>query len=96
MTSWLTWPASVYSLCGIASGLCKLACKLPAAARCTALIGAPLASQSSTSAISSSQCYQPCPPSPAGFFFGRTPLIKLSPKKTWEGFLGGCVGTGEL
>ena len=20
-----------------------------------------------------------------GFFFGRTPLIKLSPKKTWEG-----------
>lgn len=32
---------------------------------------------------------------PAGFFFGRTPLIKLSPKKTWEGFLGGCVGTGE-
>lgn len=29
----------------------------------------------------------------AGFFFGRTPLIKLSPKKTWEGFLGGCVGT---
>lgn len=32
----------------------------------------------------------------AGFFFGRTPLIKLSPKKTWEGFLGGCVGTGAL
>ncbi|KAI3434991.1 hypothetical protein D9Q98_003043 [Chlorella vulgaris] len=29
----------------------------------------------------------------AGFFFGRTPLIQLSPKKTWEGFLGGCVGT---
>lgn len=29
----------------------------------------------------------------AGFFWGRTPLIKLSPKKTWEGFLGGCVGT---
>ncbi|XP_056424744.1 phosphatidate cytidylyltransferase 1 isoform X2 [Hyla sarda] len=24
-----------------------------------------------------------------GFFFGRTPLIKLSPKKTWEGFIGG-------
>ncbi|KAL3508441.1 hypothetical protein ACH5RR_027842 [Cinchona calisaya] len=23
-----------------------------------------------------------------GFFFGRTPLIKLSPKKTWEGFIG--------
>lgn len=29
----------------------------------------------------------------AGFFFGRTPLIKLSPKKTWEGFAGGLVGT---
>eukprot|EP00889_Picochlorum_renovo_P006011 jgi/Picre1/33041/NNA_008367.t1 len=27
------------------------------------------------------------------FFFGRTPLIKLSPKKTWEGFIGGFVGT---
>ncbi|KAM3938450.1 phosphatidate cytidylyltransferase 1 isoform 2-T2 [Leptodactylus fuscus] len=24
-----------------------------------------------------------------GFFIGRTPLIKLSPKKTWEGFIGG-------
>ena len=22
-----------------------------------------------------------------GFFFGRTPLIKISPKKTWEGAL---------
>ena len=29
----------------------------------------------------------------AGFFFGRTPLIKLSPKKTWEGFSGGLVLT---
>lgn len=29
----------------------------------------------------------------AGFFFGRTPLIKLSPKKTWEGFIGGFFGT---
>jgi len=29
----------------------------------------------------------------AGFFFGRTPLIKLSPKKTWEGFAGGFIGT---
>lgn len=29
----------------------------------------------------------------AGFFFGRTPLIKLSPKKTWEGFVGGFIGT---
>lgn len=28
-----------------------------------------------------------------GFFFGRTPLIALSPKKTWEGFLGGSVFT---
>ena len=29
----------------------------------------------------------------AGFFCGRTPLIAVSPKKTWEGFLGGAVGT---
>jgi phosphatidate cytidylyltransferase len=28
-----------------------------------------------------------------GFFFGRTPLIKLSPKKTWEGFIGGGLAT---
>lgn len=28
-----------------------------------------------------------------GFFFGRTPLIKISPKKTWEGFLGALVTT---
>ncbi|KAE8725469.1 Phosphatidate cytidylyltransferase 1 [Hibiscus syriacus] len=28
-----------------------------------------------------------------GFFFGKTPLIKLSPKKTWEGFLGASVAT---
>lgn len=28
-----------------------------------------------------------------GFFFGRTSLIKLSPNKTWEGFLGGFVST---
>jgi len=28
-----------------------------------------------------------------GFFWGRTPLIKLSPKKTWEGFIGGFVMT---
>ncbi|KAL3507714.1 hypothetical protein ACH5RR_033096 [Cinchona calisaya] len=26
-----------------------------------------------------------------GFFLGRTPLIKLSPKKTWEGFIGASV-----
>jgi len=24
---------------------------------------------------------------------GKTPLIKLSPKKTWEGFIGGAVCT---
>lgn len=28
-----------------------------------------------------------------GIFLGKTPLIKLSPKKTWEGFLGGIVGS---
>ncbi|XP_052266816.1 phosphatidate cytidylyltransferase, photoreceptor-specific-like isoform X2 [Dreissena polymorpha] len=28
-----------------------------------------------------------------GFFFGKTPLIKLSPKKTWEGFIGGAAST---
>ncbi|MBY0384365.1 phosphatidate cytidylyltransferase [bacterium] len=28
-----------------------------------------------------------------GFFFGKTPLIKLSPKKTWEGFIGGFIST---
>eukprot|EP00124_Ichthyophonus_hoferi_P001887 Ihof_evm4s112 gene=Ihof_evmTU4s112 len=28
-----------------------------------------------------------------GFFFGRTRLIKLSPKKTWEGFIGGFFVT---
>ena len=28
-----------------------------------------------------------------GFFFGRTPLLALSPKKTWEGFLGAIVFT---
>eukprot|EP00744_Colponema_vietnamica_P001692 GILI01002781.1.p1 GENE.GILI01002781.1~~GILI01002781.1.p1 ORF type:complete len:458 (-),score=145.73 GILI01002781.1:374-1693(-) len=28
-----------------------------------------------------------------GFFFGRTPLIQLSPKKTWEGFIGGFFAT---
>lgn len=29
----------------------------------------------------------------AGFFFGRTPLIRLSPKKTVEGFIGGGIAT---
>ncbi|KAG0616981.1 hypothetical protein M758_5G156700 [Ceratodon purpureus] len=28
-----------------------------------------------------------------GIFFGKTPLIKLSPKKTWEGFIGACFST---
>ena len=28
-----------------------------------------------------------------GIFFGKTPLIKLSPNKTWEGFIGGIIGT---
>jgi len=28
-----------------------------------------------------------------GRFWGKTPLIKLSPKKTWEGFIGGFVTT---
>eukprot|EP00052_Salpingoeca_macrocollata_P022728 m.198291 g.198291 ORF g.198291 m.198291 type:complete len:529 (-) comp21876_c1_seq1:46-1632(-) len=28
-----------------------------------------------------------------GFFFGRTPLIKISPKKTWEGFIGAFFST---
>lgn len=28
-----------------------------------------------------------------GISFGKTPLIKLSPKKTWEGFLGGVLAT---
>ncbi|CAL8073957.1 unnamed protein product [Calicophoron daubneyi] len=28
-----------------------------------------------------------------GFFYGRTPLIQLSPKKTWEGFIGGGIAT---
>eukprot|EP00897_Mesotaenium_endlicherianum_P005999 jgi/Mesen1/5427/ME000027S04802 len=28
-----------------------------------------------------------------GVLFGRTPLIKLSPKKTWEGFIGASVTT---
>lgn len=28
-----------------------------------------------------------------GFFAGKTPLIKLSPKKTWEGFIGGAFFT---
>jgi phosphatidate cytidylyltransferase len=28
-----------------------------------------------------------------GKCLGRTPLIALSPKKTWEGFIGGAIGT---
>ena len=29
----------------------------------------------------------------AGILFGKTPLISLSPKKTWEGFIGGLIIT---
>eukprot|EP00211_Chloroparvula_japonica_P006379 CAMPEP_0119154860 /NCGR_PEP_ID=MMETSP1310-20130426/51377_1 /TAXON_ID=464262 /ORGANISM="Genus nov. species nov., Strain RCC2339" /LENGTH=412 /DNA_ID=CAMNT_0007147429 /DNA_START=27 /DNA_END=1262 /DNA_ORIENTATION=+ len=29
----------------------------------------------------------------SGFFMGRTPLLKISPKKTWEGFIGGGILT---
>ena len=29
----------------------------------------------------------------SGFFFGKTPLIRLSPKKTVEGFIGGAIST---
>lgn len=28
-----------------------------------------------------------------GMLFGKTPLIKLSPKKTWEGFIGGGLSS---
>jgi phosphatidate cytidylyltransferase len=28
-----------------------------------------------------------------GFLMGRTPLIAISPKKTWEGFIGGAIST---
>lgn len=28
-----------------------------------------------------------------GYYFGKTPLIALSPKKTWEGFIGAAVST---
>lgn len=28
-----------------------------------------------------------------GCLFGKTPLIKVSPRKTWEGFLGGFLVT---
>ena len=32
----------------------------------------------------------------SGFFFGRTPLLTISPKKTWEGFIGGGILTIAL
>uniref|UniRef100_A0A7S0VIE3 Phosphatidate cytidylyltransferase n=1 Tax=Polytomella parva TaxID=51329 RepID=A0A7S0VIE3_9CHLO len=32
----------------------------------------------------------------AGIMFGKTPLIRLSPKKTVEGFVGGLVGTAAV
>ena len=28
-----------------------------------------------------------------GYFFGRHQLIALSPKKTWEGYIGGAIST---
>jgi len=28
----------------------------------------------------------------SGKLFGRTPLIDVSPRKTWEGLIGGCLG----
>jgi CDP-diglyceride synthetase len=27
------------------------------------------------------------------YYIGKTPLISLSPKKTWEGFIGGVITT---
>jgi phosphatidate cytidylyltransferase len=28
-----------------------------------------------------------------GYFFGKHKLIALSPKKTWEGYIGGAIST---
>lgn len=28
-----------------------------------------------------------------GYFFGKRQLIALSPKKTWEGYIGGAIST---
>ena len=42
-------------------------------------------------AISDDWCMYMC--TCVGFFFGRTSLIKLSPNKTWEGFMGAFLST---
>jgi len=74
--------------------------------RCTAC-GSACPGKLQSALRSASACEQPCLAAlrgrgttraepargAAGFFFGRTPLIKLSPKKTWEGFFGGLVLT---
>lgn len=28
-----------------------------------------------------------------GYFLGKRPLIAISPKKTWEGYIGGALST---
>ena len=41
--------------------------------------------RSAAAASGADACVARCQAYIFGFFFGRTPLIKLSPKKTWEG-----------